>query len=85
MQTHEEVDEMRRSDARTSLPQDLERDPVAHSAQQRLGEDVGMKHLDMPIRLHTDSSAAKSFASRRGLDRARHVDEEPLVAGGGEK
>jgi hypothetical protein len=31
-----------------------------------------------PITLHTDSSAAKSFASRRGLGKARHVQTRSL-------
>ena len=45
---------------------------------QSLGKEVGLSHLSGPIRLHTDSSSAKSFASRRGLGRARHVETRRL-------
>ena len=32
---------------------------------QAMGEEIGIKGLNGPIVLHTDSSSAKSFASRR--------------------
>jgi hypothetical protein len=40
---------------------------------QTMCDEVGVMGMKGPIVLHTDSSAAKSFASRRGLGRARHV------------
>jgi hypothetical protein len=45
---------------------------------QSLSGEIGLEHLSGPIRLHTDSSSAKSFASRRGLGRARHIDTRCL-------
>ena len=45
---------------------------------QSLGAEVGLEHVNGPIRLHTDSSAAKSFASRRGVGRVRHMDTRCL-------
>ena len=45
---------------------------------QTFGAEIGLVHLNGPIRLHTDSSAAKSFASRRGLGRMRHMDTKCL-------
>ena len=45
---------------------------------QALGGEVGMTHIKGPIQLHTDSSAAKSFACRRGLGRARHIETRCL-------
>ncbi len=45
---------------------------------QTFGSEIGIEHLDSPIRLHTDSSAAKSFACRRGLGRMRHIDTKCL-------
>ncbi len=39
--------------------------------------EVGIR-MSGPITLHTDSSAAKSFASRRGLGKARHVQTRSL-------
>ena len=45
---------------------------------QALGKEIGVKYLDSPIVLHTDSSAAKSFACRRGFGRMRHIDTKCL-------
>ena len=45
---------------------------------QTFGKEIGIRHLDSPIVLHTDSSAAKSFACRRGLGRMRHIDTKCL-------
>ena len=42
----------------------------AQAVAKELGVDVG----DIIVELGTDSSAAKSFASRRGLGRNRHVE-----------
>ena len=42
----------------------------AQAVAKELGVDVG----DLVVELATDSSAAKSFASRRGLGRNRHVE-----------
>ena len=42
----------------------------ARGVAKELGVDVG----DLVVELATDSSAAKSFASRRGLGRNRHVE-----------
>ena len=45
---------------------------------QAMCEEIGMQGMSGPIVLHTDSSAAKSFASRRGLGRARHIQTRCL-------
>ena len=45
---------------------------------QTMCEEVGVNGMSGPIVLHTDSSSAKSFASRRGLGRARHVQTRCL-------
>jgi hypothetical protein len=45
---------------------------------QTMGLEVGLKCLAGPITLCEDSSAAKSFASRRGLGKMRHVDTREL-------
>ena len=42
------------------------------------GREIGVEHLDAPIRLRADSSSAKSFACRRGLGRMRHIDTKCL-------
>ena len=35
--------------------------------------EIGLVGTESPVELGTDSSAAKSFASRRGLGKARHI------------
>ena len=40
--------------------------------------EVGIAGAEGPVELGTDSSAAKSFASRRGLGKARHVQTRLL-------
>ena len=45
---------------------------------QAMAVEVGIGGVDGPIRLHTDSSSAKSFASRRGLGPSRHGQTRPL-------
>ena len=45
---------------------------------QTLAKEIGLLGMDGPITLNTDSSAAKSFASRRGLGRMRHVETRHL-------
>ena len=45
---------------------------------QAMCEESGMQGMSGQIVLHTDSSAAKSFASRRGLGRARHIQTRCL-------
>ena len=40
-------------------------------AVQALAEEMGWK---MSVRVHTDSSAAKAVASRRGLEKLRHIE-----------
>ena len=40
-------------------------------AVQALAEELGWK---MSVRVHTDSSAAKAVASRRGLRKLRHIE-----------
>ena len=45
---------------------------------QAMGIEVGMRNLDAPIELRIDSSAAKSFAARRGFGRMRHIDVRML-------
>ena len=47
-------------------------------AIQTFGKEIGMPGVEGPIELLTDASAAKSFASRRGLGRQRHVDTKYL-------
>jgi hypothetical protein len=41
---------------------------------QTIGAEIGMIGLDKEITLWTDSSAAKSFAARRGLGKMRHME-----------
>ena len=41
---------------------------------QTIGAEIGMPELDKEITLETDSSAAKSFAARRGLGKMRHME-----------
>ena len=43
-----------------------------------LAVEIGFKGLSNVIKLGTDSSAAKSFVSRRGLGRMRHLDIKDL-------
>ena len=45
---------------------------------QTIGAEIGMLGLDEEIMLETDSSAAKSFASRRGLGKMRHMEARYL-------
>jgi hypothetical protein len=45
---------------------------------QTMCGEIGMLGMSGPITLHTDSSAAKSFASRRGLGKARHIQTRSL-------
>ena len=45
---------------------------------QTIGREIGMKSLDGEIVLGADSSAAKSFAARRGLGRMRHIEVRHL-------
>ena len=44
----------------------------------RLAGELGFGELENVVRLGTDSSAAKSFVSRRGLGRMRHLDMRDL-------
>ena len=41
---------------------------------QAVAKELGVEVGDLVVELATDSSAAKSFASRRGLGRNRHVE-----------
>ena len=43
-----------------------------------LAAEIGILGMGGAIELHTDSSAAKSFASRRGFGRCRHIDTKCL-------
>ena len=43
-----------------------------------LAYELGLRSLRNAIRLGTDSSAAKSFVSRRGLGKMRHIDIREL-------
>ena len=43
-----------------------------------MAEEIGIFGMSGPVVLHTDSSSAKSFASRRGLGKARHVQTRSL-------
>ena len=43
--------------------------------QQALGRDAG---YELPVRVWTDSSAAKSFVNRRGLGKMRHLEIRDL-------
>ena len=43
-----------------------------------LAEELGFSGLSNVVRLGTDSSAAKSFVSRRGLGRMRHLQIRDL-------
>ena len=43
-----------------------------------MAEEIGIFGMSGPVVLHTDSSSAKSFASRRGLGKARHVQTRCL-------
>ena len=46
---------------------------------QTVAQEIGLLlNSNIPIGLFTDSSAAKSFESRRGLDRMRHVATREL-------
>ena len=45
---------------------------------QTMCEEIGLKGVSGLITLHTDSSSAKSFASRRGLGKARHIQTRCL-------
>jgi hypothetical protein len=45
---------------------------------QTIGSEIGMPGLSEEISLWTDSSAAKSFASRRGLGKMRHMEARYL-------
>jgi len=45
---------------------------------QTIGAEIGMPELDKEITLETDSSAAKSFAARRGLGKMRHMEARYL-------
>ncbi len=39
-----------------------------------LAKDLGFEGLSIVVRSATDSSAAKSFASKRGLGKMRHLE-----------
>ena len=41
---------------------------------QSMGGEIGMPGLNGEMTLETDSSAAKSFVSRRGLGKMRHME-----------
>ena len=41
---------------------------------QTMCEEVGVNGIKGPLVLHTDSSAAKGIASRRGLGKVRHIE-----------
>ena len=43
-----------------------------------MAEVIGILGMSGPVVLHTDSSSAKSFASRRGLGKARHIQTRCL-------
>lgn len=43
-----------------------------------LAREVGFEELDSVVRVATDSSAAKSFVSRRGLGKMRHIEVKEL-------
>ena len=45
---------------------------------QTMGREIGMSGLQEAIILETDSSAAKSFAARRGLGKMRHMEARHL-------
>jgi hypothetical protein len=45
---------------------------------QTMSGEIGIHGMSGPITLHTDSSAAKSFVSRRGLGKARHIQTRCL-------
>ncbi len=45
---------------------------------QTMSREIGLKGMDEPITMTTDSSAAKSLASRRGLGRMRHMETRLL-------
>ena len=47
-------------------------------AIQAMCEEIGIQGVSGPISLRTDSSSAKSFASRRGLGKARHIQTRIL-------
>ena len=51
---------------------------VKATGLQAMAAELGVKGLGGPIGLYTDSTAAKSFASRRGLGRVRHVETRRL-------
>ncbi len=43
-----------------------------------MAEETGILGMSGPVVLHADSSSAKSFASRRGLGKARHIQTRCL-------
>ena len=43
-----------------------------------ISEELGVKACGGAIEVGTDSSAAKSFVSRRGLGRMRHIEVRDL-------
>ncbi len=45
---------------------------------QTMCEEIGIQGVNGLISLHTDSSSSKSFASRRGLGRARRIQTRCL-------
>ena len=45
---------------------------------RNMAEEVGVHLGGVPITLYTDSTAAKSFASRRGVGRMRHIETRAL-------
>ena len=45
---------------------------------QAMSAEVGIAGAEGPLELHTDSSAAKGFACRRGAGKARHVETRLL-------
>ena len=53
---------------------------MVEAATRALGLQTAMKELgvEVSVELATDSSAAKSFASRRGLGRMRHIQVKQL-------
>ena len=45
---------------------------------RNMAEEVGVHLGGVPITLYTDSTAAKSFGSRRGVGRMRHIETRAL-------
>ena len=51
---------------------------VRTMGMQAMCKEIGVKGTSGPIILHADSSSAKSFACRRGLGKARHIQTRCL-------